>query len=277
MQFKKLILITGASRGIGRALAQHLYKQGYQVSVCARNINELSELQRESQGNIRIHTLDVCNAPALQTWIETECAQQELVPWGLITVAGIHGSIGPFIETSWEEWKQALEVNLYGSAFACKIFASTLVKRNLTGRILLFSGGGATQAIQNLSSYGASKAALVRFGETLALELKDKGITVNAIAPGLVNTALTQTIVTAGRERAGKVLYDKTINQLQDQHGPEKALALCSYLLGEETSALSGKLISAVWDDWHTLHKDIHKILDPHLYTLRRNTGTTSI
>ena len=104
-------------------------------------------------------------------------------PWGLVTAAGIYGSIGPFIEESWELWKETIEVNLYGSALAARTFARQLVNQKLPGKIILLSGGGPTKPIPNVSAYCASKAAVVRFGETLAHELKAHQITVNSIAP----------------------------------------------------------------------------------------------
>src|SRR5262249_12081359 len=155
--------------------------------------------------------VDVTNLEAVTSWVRDEVRETQATPWGLVTAAGIHGAITPFVELGqaqgdWAEWKKGVEVNLYGTANACHAFARELINRKLPGPIAMLSGGGATQPIESLTSYCASKAAVVRFGETLACELKPHGITVNAIAPGAVNTAITETILEAGPEKAGRAL-----------------------------------------------------------------------
>ena len=269
----KLVFITGAGRGIGRAIALSLAKNGYAVRACSRSQSELRSLETEAEGEIRTRALDVCDEDAVQNWFAEESREGSFIPWGLLTVAGIHGAIDPLHKASWSEWKQGVEVNLFGSAFAAKCFSELLLERRLPGRILLFSGGGATKPIPNLSSYCASKAGLVRFAETLALELSPHSIRVNAIAPGAVNTALTQTILEAGPERAGRNLFTNVQKQARDpSHTPEKAVALVEYLLEESSSPISGRLISAVWDEWRTLHEQHALLENPDIYTLRRLT-----
>ncbi len=267
----KLILITGIGRGIGRDVALQLSTQGFKVSGCARSEDELEETRRLSKDEIEVSKVDVSCAEALTKWIDSELSRHSSIPWGLVTAAGIHGSIGPLISANWEEWKSGIEVNLFGTALACKQFASYLVKNHLAGRIVLFSGGGATQPIENMTSYCASKAAVVRFGETLAQELLSHKITVNAVAPGAVNTALTQTIIEAGNEKAGSILWEKTKQQLKEGGvSSEHASALVSHLMSELSAPITGKLISAVWDDWKNLHKNPSIISNKELYTLRR-------
>lgn len=267
---QKLVLVTGAGRGIGREIALRLAADGFAVAGCARTTNELGETSRLSGHEMRMSEVDVRSPESVERWIHNELSKPGVVPWGLVTAAGIHGAIGPFLEANWDEWKLGIDVNLYGTALACKFFAAHMVKHRLHGRIALLSGGGATQPIENLTSYCASKAAVVRFGETLAQELKAHGITVNAIAPGAVNTAITQTIIDAGPEKAGRALYDKSVRQLKEGGAPAgKAAALASYLMSDDSAPVTGKLISAVWDDWANFHKNAH-VENKDNYTLRR-------
>lgn len=267
----KRILITGAGRGIGREIALKLSDLGFQVSGCARSEKELAETRRLSGDKIRVARVDVRSAREVEQWIESESRASGAVLWGLVTAAGIHGDIAPFIESDWTQWTTAIEVNLYGTALCCKYFARKLLASNRPGRIVLLSGGGATQPIENLTAYCASKAAVVRFGETLAVELKSAGITVNSIAPGAVNTAITETIIQAGPEKAGKSLYEKTLKQLKDGGTtPDKASNLAAYLMTEESAPVTGKLISAVWDPWPTLHTNAEIIENKDMYALRR-------
>lgn len=268
---KKLVLITGASKGIGRATALALAKEGYAVSGCARGGKALRALQDESGGEIRTASIDVCQENELRNWIETQCEGESCIPWAMITAAGIHGAISPLSIAAWEEWKKGVSINLFGSVYAAKCMSEILIRRNLPGRILFLSGGGASKPIPHLSSYCASKAAIVRCAETIAHELAPHKISVNAIAPGAVNTSLTQTIVEAGPERAGLSLYRSVERQLQDpSHTPDKAVQLIKYLLEESSAPIQGRLISAIWDDWHNLHNTQDFLENREIFTLRR-------
>ena len=268
---QKLVLITGGGRGIGRAIALQLAEAGYAVSICSRTVRELSEVRATSGGRIGISTVDVSNESELGDWFRGELARTDVVAWALVTSAGIHGPIGSFSSVGWELWKEGIQTNLFGTAYAAKLFTSHLLERKLPGRIVLLSGGGATKPIERFTSYCASKAAVVRFGETLAKELENEQITVNMVAPGLVNTALTETIIDAGPERAGRELYQQTVDQLKvSDHTPERAANLVSYLLGEAAGSVSGRLISARWDNWEHLHQDGTLERNPNAFTLRR-------
>ncbi|MBI3555557.1 MAG: SDR family oxidoreductase [Deltaproteobacteria bacterium] len=268
---KKRVLVTGAGRGIGRAIALALVQEGYLVSGCARTRSELEETAALSQNQIRTAQIDVSQPGQVEQWIAKETSSAN-DPWGLVTAAGIHGAIGPFLDTQWEEWKSATEVNLYGTAIAVQSFARELVRRKTPGRIVLLSGGGATRAIENMTAYCASKSAVVRFGETMAEELRPFGISVNSIAPGAVNTALTQTIVQAGPEKSGKALYESALKQTRGPGVPvDKAASLVSYLMSEVSAPVSGRLIAAVWDDWAHLHENKTILESSDYYKLRRH------
>ncbi|MBI3544935.1 MAG: SDR family oxidoreductase, partial [Deltaproteobacteria bacterium] len=113
--------------------------------------------------------------------------------------------------------------------------------------------------------------AVVRFGETLACELEDHGITVNSVAPGAVNTAITDAILKAGPQKSGKALYEKTLKQKESGGTPPgKAAALVSYLMSDLSAPVNGRLISAVWDDWACLHENRDVLDRKDLLTLRR-------
>jgi NAD(P)-dependent dehydrogenase (short-subunit alcohol dehydrogenase family) len=125
--------------------------------------------------------------------------------------------------------------------------------------------------LPRLSAHAASKAAVMRLTETLAEELREFSIDVNAIAPGALNTRLLQEILSAGPEAVGKEFYQKSLKQ-RDSGGvpPEKAARLCVYLASEMSDGITGKLISAQWDPWENLHKFREQLADSDIYTLRR-------
>lgn len=269
---KQLVFITGAGRGIGQAIALKLVKAGFLVAGCARSASELAETQRLADNQVLVQALDVRDYTAVAQWMNDTIAQNKSArPWGLITAAGVLGSIGAFHETDFNEWKNSVEVNLYGTAIAVQVFTQILVKQKLAGRILLFSGGGATKPMPRMTAYSASKAAVVRFGETIAHELYEHNIMVNCIAPGSVNTKMTESVLAAGATKVGADLYNQFAKSFnKGGESSDKAAALCLYLLSEQANKITGRLISAVWDDWANLHNEPQVQQHSDLYTLRR-------
>ena len=266
---KKLVFVTGAGRGIGRAIALHLASQ-YVVSGCARSTAELESAAQESGGRIRASHVDVTSLEQQQEWMRREVSETGAEPWGLVTAAGIYGPIGPFLENDLAEWRQGMDINLYGTMYSVKAFASMLVSAKLPGRIVLLSGGGATKPMPNFSNYCASKAAVVRWGETVALELIEHGITVNSLAPGAINTKLTQEVLAAGPGKAGRAMYEGARKQAEEGgQDPRRAAELVAYLLGPDAARVNARLISAIWDPWSELHVG-DRLKSPDLYTLRR-------
>ncbi len=269
---RRLVYVTGAGRGIGQAMAVELARAGYQVAACARSRTELEQTQAlGGRERISIASVDVSDHEALSRWIASEAKDATLQPWGLVTAAGTQGPIGSLAENDWEQWKKGVEVNLYGTAAAVKIFSSLLLARKLPGRIVLLSGGGATKPMPNFSNYAATKAAVVRFGETIAHELAAHGITVNSVAPGAINTRLLDDVLQAGPDKAGRDNYERALKQKQaGGQGSERAAALCVYLLDERTDKITGRLISAIWDPWETLRENAEELSKSEVYTLRR-------
>ncbi|MDZ4676780.1 MAG: SDR family oxidoreductase [Oligoflexia bacterium] len=268
---KKLVFVTGMGRGIGRVIALKLAAEGYSVSGCARTLDELQETKKLSGGKINITTLDIRDYKSIENWMTKECQATDATPWGLVTAAGIHGPVGTLIENSWEDWQNAVDINLFGTVMSVKIFTEILTEKKLPGRIVLLSGGGATKPIPNVSSYCATKAGVVRFGETVAKELRPFNITVNSIAPGAVNTKLTEEILNAGPEKAGKEFYDNTVKQIkQGGANPEISAELVSYLFGPKGGVVTGKLIASLWDEWANFHEWADKLDKSEIYTLRR-------
>jgi NAD(P)-dependent dehydrogenase (short-subunit alcohol dehydrogenase family) len=145
------------------------------------------------------------------------------------------------------------------------------MKQKGRGKIINLSGGGATNPLPRLSAYAAGKAAVVRLTETLAEELRDFSIAVNAIAPGALNTRLLDEVLQAGPELVGGEFYERALKQRETGGAPlEKGVALCVYLASSDSDGITGKLISALWDPWEKLGHFRSELADSDIYTLRR-------
>jgi 3-oxoacyl-[acyl-carrier protein] reductase len=138
------------------------------------------------------------------------------------------------------------------------------------GKIINLSGGGAANPHPCFSAYAASKAAVVRFTETISEEIKDCNIQANAIAPGGIATRLQDEVIAAG-ELAGKEALANA-KEIKATGGTPIATpaALAVFLASDESKGLTGKLISAVWDDWQNMKQMIPEIASSDIYTLRR-------
>jgi 3-oxoacyl-[acyl-carrier protein] reductase len=188
----------------------------------------------------------------------------------LVCNAGVYGPKGAIEEIDWPAWRDAIEINLFGAVYCCRAFLPHLI-RSERGKIILVSGGGATKPLPYLSAYAASKAGLVRFGETLAEELRAKRVDVNMVAPGALNTRLLDEVLAAGPERVGTSFYESSLKQKQNGGTPlDRGAALCAYLASSESDGITGRLISAVWDPWERLHEVAEGLSTSDIYTLRR-------
>jgi NAD(P)-dependent dehydrogenase (short-subunit alcohol dehydrogenase family) len=139
------------------------------------------------------------------------------------------------------------------------------------GKIIQLSGGGATNPLPRISAYAASKAAAVRFAETLAEEVREDHIDVNSIAPGALNTRLLDEVLAAGPEKVGQDFYARSVKQKQTGGAPlQKGAELALFLGSSASDGISGKLISALWDPWADFPRHLEVLRKTDVYTLRR-------
>jgi 3-oxoacyl-[acyl-carrier protein] reductase len=269
------ILITGASQGFGLAVAERCLGEGADVAVCSRSAEQIEaaadSLRSRAANGQRVlsMTVDVSNPSAVDDMVAR--ATRELGPLdGLVNNAGIYGPKGAIEDVDWAEWARAIEINLYGTVLPCRAVLPAFRRRG-AGKIVNLSGGGATAPLPRLSAYAASKAAVVRFTETLAEELRGTGVDVNAVAPGALNTRLLDEVLAAGPEKVGKTFYERSLKQKAEGGAPlDKGAALCVFLLSAESDGVSGKLLSAVWDPWAELPQRRAELESSDIYTLRR-------
>jgi len=266
-------LITGANQGFGLAVARAFVAEGADVMICARDETQLQNAQHElsARGTARIaaRRADVSRADDVQQLVDATLAELGGLDV-LVSNAGVYGPKGAIENVDWGEWARVIEINLNGTVLMCRAVVPHF-KKQTRGKIILLSGGGATKPMPNLSAYAASKAAVVRFGETLAEELRAWNIEVNSVAPGALNTRLLDEILQAGPDQVGQAFYDQSRKQKEMGGTPlERGAALCVFLASSASDGITGKLISAVWDPWEELPKRRDDLARTDIYTLRR-------
>jgi NAD(P)-dependent dehydrogenase (short-subunit alcohol dehydrogenase family) len=263
------VLVTGASRGIGRAVALRLARDGAEVVVVARDRAALSALLEEmGPGSHAAVVLDVRDRSAWRNSLDA-IAPAGLLS-GVVTAAATLTPIGRIGAWDIEDFRRTLDVNVVGTLLAIE---STLeLLRSSKGSVVAFSGGGATGPFPRYDAYAASKAAVVRLTENLAVELRPDGIRVNCVAPGFVVTDMHQATLAAGVEQVGRDYFDRTARAIETGEGdsPELAAGLVSFLLSRGSEPITGKLISARWDPWNDKHFIRRLEQDADFATLRR-------
>jgi NAD(P)-dependent dehydrogenase (short-subunit alcohol dehydrogenase family) len=213
----KAAIITGANQGFGLEVARKYILAGADVMLCARNATLLQEAQTDliklamPGQKVFAKAADVSNEADVQGLVH-----ETLAKLGgchiLVNNAGIYGPKGEIEEVDWSEWVKAIEINVYGSILMCRAILPHF-KAQGYGKVIQLSGGGATSPMPRISAYAVSKAAIVRFAETLAEEVRGSGIDVNAIAPGALNTRMLDEVLEAGPEKVGKVFYERSLKQ----------------------------------------------------------------
>lgn len=268
-------LITGASQGLGLAIARAFVEAGASVIICAR---DAALLDRARAGlaavtgagqRVFAECADVSQPDAVDRLVR---ASLDAFPnlQILVNNAGVYGPMGAIEEVDWAEWTRAIEINVYGSVLPCRALLPHF-KRQRYGKIIQLSGGGATNPLPRITAYAASKAAIVRFAESLALEVKDAGIDVNSIAPGPLNTRMMQELLDAGPSAVGEAFYDRMKNIADRGTTPvETGAALTVFLASAASDGITGKLLSAPWDPWKDLPQHRTELDRTDVYTLRR-------
>lgn len=241
-------LITGANQGFGEAVARRYVQEGARVFLCARNAGKLEAVGRALQASaaspddVRWASADV-SLVADVTRVVAQAADAFGGVDALVCNAGIYGPKGAIEDVDWQAWSDTIAINLGGAVLCCRA-AVPLMRAQGHGAIVLLSGGGATKPMPFLSAYAASKAALVRFGETLAEEVANAGITVNAVAPGALNTGMLDEVLEAGANRVGEAFFAQALKQKASGGTPlDNGAHLCAFLASADAREISGRLI----------------------------------
>jgi NAD(P)-dependent dehydrogenase (short-subunit alcohol dehydrogenase family) len=269
----KIAVLTGGSGGIGTAIAKRLLAEGAKVAVADVACEPLISMTQElsARGRLKAYVVDVSKIDdvlSLKKGALEEYGRVDI----LINAAGIQGPIGAFLENDLKEWLRNIQINLLGTVICCQVFG-TVFRDNKAGKIVNFAGGGANTLRPYFSAYGAAKAAVVRFTETLAEELRPFGIQANAVSPGVIRTQMIEETLRAGLEKAGPEYHQLRAREVSGFDDPGNVAELVCYLASDSSNWLTGRNISAVWDPWREWAARAPKGLDKDLYVLRRIDG----
>jgi 3-oxoacyl-[acyl-carrier protein] reductase len=244
----QIALVTGGGRGIGRNIAVELAEAGMKVAVAARSTNEIEETANQV-GGIAIQC-DVSDRDSVERMIER--TEKELGPIDLlVSNAGISIEEGDAWTLDPDEWWRVFEVNVLGVYLCCRAVIPGMLERG-SGRIVNVASGAAYLPGSSSTAYSASKAAVHRFSETLANQLKDRGIPVFSISPGLVKTRMTE-----------------DFGDDAPWTPPELAPKLVRALASGRLDGLAGRYLHAEHDDVDDLASRIDEILDDDLNAIR--------
>lgn len=274
----KVAIITGANQGLGLEIAKKYASSGANLMLCARNVNLLEAATHEvaklagSEQKIVCQVADVSNESDVNELVAATIAQLGGCHV-LVNNAGVYGPKGEIESIEWVDWVRAIEINIFGSILMSRAVLPHF-KMQHYGKIIQLSGGGATSPMPRLSAYAVSKAAIVRYAETLAEEVRGSGIDVNSIAPGALNTRMLEEILEAGPDKVGKDFYERSMRQRETGGaGLVKGADLALFLASHESDGITAKLISAVWDSWREWPNHLDQLSKSDAYTLRRISG----
>ena len=263
----RVALITGAGRGIGRAIALAYAREGAQLALAARTLNELEETARQTEA-LGAATCIVATDVTDQTQVE-EMVRQTLDTFSTIDImvnnAGVPGPVGPLQDNDVSYWSQTIIVNVIGVFLCCRAALPVMISNNRGKLINVYGGRG-----RNVSSYGASKVAVADITETLAMELEGKNIQVNALSPGSINTRMWEETRDAAQAVGDQELFE--YGQRVTSGGGasiERAAELAVFLGSDSSGNLTGRIIPATTEDFTTLAQRVPAIMASDAYTLR--------
>lgn len=251
-------------------MALEFARQGATLVLCSRTREEVEKVTAKTMmtsDQIVARQADVSDSRQVENMVTEVISRFGRIDV-LVNNAGVYGPIGPFWKNHLALWREAIATNLFGAVHCTWAVVPHMISSQ-RGKIINLAGGG-EGAFPRFSAYACSKSAIVRLTETLAEELKEYNIQVNAIAPGPVNTRLLDQVLAAGEE-AGTHYHKARRQKASGGVPPERAARLAAYLASGDSNGLTGRLLSAVWDDWESL--DTGRVANTSLYQVRRIDG----
>ena len=230
----KAILITGSSRGIGKATAILLAEQGYNIVLhCNKNIDKAKAVQEEIGNNARILQFDISNREQTRE-ILTKDIEENGVYFGLVLNAGIaKDNVFPAMED--DEWDSVINTNLNGFYNVVKPLILPMIQSRQKGRIVTLSSVSGLSGNRGQVNYSASKAGIIGATKALSLEVAKRGITVNCVAPGVIESDMTEDLP---KDRVLDMIPMKRFGTA------EEVANVIGFLVSDKASYITGQVIS---------------------------------
>lgn len=233
----RVAFVTGASRGIGRAIAMRLARDGRHVVLVSRSEGPLSDVKHQIEsagGKASVRAVDVADSKALAAAVEgvaEEFGRLDI----LVNNAGITKD-GLILRMSDEDWQTVIQTNLTSAFVACRAAARAMM-RGKFGRIVNIASTSGVVGNAGQANYAAAKAGLIGFSKTIAKELGGKGVTCNVIAPGFIETDMTANLAAEIKEGVLKLMAVKRLGTSDD------IAAATAYCTSDEAGFLTGQVI----------------------------------
>ncbi|MCU0227350.1 MAG: 3-oxoacyl-[acyl-carrier-protein] reductase [Bryobacterales bacterium] len=235
---QRIALVTGASRGIGRVCAQQLAAAGHKVVLAARQVEKLEEVAQEIRaagGEATVLALDLANTASIEPALKQVLSEVGTVDV-LVNNAGITRDMLA-MRLKLEDWEEVLRVNLTSTFLVTQVLMQPMIRKRW-GRIVNISSVVAQMGNAGQANYVASKAGLIGLTKTLALELASRNVTVNAVAPGFIETDMTAVLNDQIKEKLLALIPAKRFGSAAD------VAAAVSFLASDAASYITGQTIS---------------------------------
>jgi 3-oxoacyl-[acyl-carrier protein] reductase len=237
----QVALVTGGSRGIGRAVVQKLAAEGAKVAFVYRGsqaaAEELEKAVTAAGGTAKAIQADVADPAAARRVVD-----QVLADWGRVDILVNNAGVirdGLFIRMEPENWTAVLDTNLNGTFYFCRAVADQMALKQRSGRIINVSSVAADHVNAGQTNYAASKGAVNSFTRALAVELGSRSVTVNAVAPGFIETDMSEAV----RAKGGDFIAKKLV-PLRRLGKPDDIAGVVAFLAGPAAAYVTGQVLT---------------------------------
>lgn len=242
----KVVIVTGASKGLGVAIAEICAREGASVVLAARSEERLAEVQRriESAGARALAVrCDVARFPDLERLV-AETVRAFGAIHGLVNNAGVN-FVKPFLNVTEEEWDHVINIDLKGSFFLSQLCARQMIAQKTGGSIVQIASVHTFASVAGASPYDAAKHGMVGFSKAAAIELAKQRVRVNVLSPGLCNTEIWKGLIAAAPSEAACIAYWNANIPGERLIEPDEIANACVFLLSDRSSCITGANLMA--------------------------------